>query len=233
MPLLNADDYAALKALYQSTNGAKWTANTGWKDWDFNSTAPPDTSDVKYWKGVTVSTAGRVTGLDLIANNLSGSIPAELGNLSQLQTLYLTYNNLSGSIPAALGNLSQLQGFSLNGNQLSGSIPAALGNLTQLTYLNLSSNQLSGSIPAELGNLTQLRTLYLVYNQLSGTIPASLATNIKNNQFSGISLDNSPTVAEPPSNQTAEAGKPLPVKLTLSDLLPSRQKIRERVKRYS
>jgi hypothetical protein len=47
--------------------------------------------------------------LDLSTNELSGSIPAKLGRLAQLQiSLNLSYNRLSGTIPAALGQLSQL-----------------------------------------------------------------------------------------------------------------------------
>jgi RHS repeat-associated protein len=125
-------------------------------------------------------------------NQLSGSIPAEQGNLSNLTSLRLSANQLSGSIPIELGNLTSLTSLSLRNNQLSGSIPAELGNLTNLTYLDLDYNQLSGSIPVELGNLTSLTTLDLGSNQLSGSIPAELGnlTNLtflrlSNNQLSG------------------------------------------------
>ncbi|MCY4647934.1 MAG: hypothetical protein OXE73_13795 [Gammaproteobacteria bacterium] len=38
-------------------------------------------------------------------NNLSGSIPPELGSLSSLHVLDLDENRLTGSIPPALGDL--------------------------------------------------------------------------------------------------------------------------------
>ncbi|MBC6422525.1 MAG: hypothetical protein GDA38_14050 [Hormoscilla sp. SP12CHS1] len=84
--LLNADDYKALQTLYDSTgrNKNKWTDNTGWKDWDFSSTIPPDADDVDQWHGVTVVDS-RVTKIELGKNNLSGKIPSELGSLSNLQ----------------------------------------------------------------------------------------------------------------------------------------------------
>ncbi len=133
-----------------------------------------------------------LTALFLSNTQLSGSIPAELGNLTNLTELFLSYNQLSGSIPAELGDLTNLEQLSLNSNQLSGSIPAELVNLTNLGSLNLGENQLSGSISAELGKLSDLGRLELAENQLSGSIPAELGdlTNLTSlildsNQLSG------------------------------------------------
>ena len=110
----------------------------------------------------------------LSGNQLSGAIPAELGNLTHLTALVLSGNQLSGAIPAELGDLAHLTALVLSGNQLSGAIPAELGNLTHLTTLWLNDNQLSGAIPAELGDLANLEWLVLSGNQLSGAIPAEL-----------------------------------------------------------
>ena len=63
--------------------------------------------------------------LYLSSNQLSGPIPASLGNLPKLATLYLSSNQLSGPIPASLGNLPKLATLYLAGNQLSGCLPAA------------------------------------------------------------------------------------------------------------
>ncbi|WP_354636243.1 Calx-beta domain-containing protein [Planktothricoides raciborskii] len=168
---INPGDYAALQALYNSTDGANWTNKTGW---DFSNPSP-DASVVDGWWGVYVSTTtGRVTSLVLSDNNLSGTIPPELGNLSSLQELYLYNNNLSGSIPPELGNLSSLKYLSLYNNNLSGSISPELGNLSSLQELGLFENNLSGSIPPELGNLSSLKYLSLGGNNLSGSIPPEL-----------------------------------------------------------
>ena len=87
-----AQDRAALQALYRATNGAGWTANTNW-----NSPAALNT-----WHGVTTDIAGRVTVLHLDNNNLSGLIPPELGHLTgpRLTDLNLSNNNLTGLHPA-------------------------------------------------------------------------------------------------------------------------------------
>jgi Leucine-rich repeat (LRR) protein len=153
----------ALVALYNSTNGANWTINTNW--------LLTDTPCSWYRVGCG---DGHVTSLVLGSNQLTGSIPVELGSLALLTDLELELNQLTGIIPTELGNLTKLTILSLDGNRLSGSIPIELGNLTQLTYLSLDGNQLSGRIPAELGNLSQLTFLSLYQNQLSGSIPAEL-----------------------------------------------------------
>ena len=163
-----------LVALYNATGGPNWTNNTNWNS----------DNDIATWHGVTVS-GGKVTGLDLSANNLTGMIPAELGNLTNLENLVLVGdplggdNLLSGEIPTELGNLTNLEELNLSFNQLSGEIPASLGNLSNLKQLWLVYNQLSGEIPASLGNLTNLEALILYKNQLSGELPQSL-TNLTN-----------------------------------------------------
>ena len=156
-----ATDRAALAALYNAAGGANWANNTNWL-----SARPLDE-----WHGVTTDSNGRVTELSLYDNQLSGTIPAELGNLSSLTGLNLGYNQLSGTIPSELGNLSSLTGLYLYDNQLSGTIPSELGNLSSLTGLNLGSNQLSGTIPSELGNLSSLIYLNLSSNQLRRNDP--------------------------------------------------------------
>ena len=149
------------------------------------------------WYGVVLSdTPRRVIQLRLHGQNanaergtveakLKGSIPPELGRLSELEILYLHRNVLTGQIPGALNNLSKLQQLYLYDNELtaisgelgsgmaelrrlfaqrnriSGSIPANLGNMPRLDWLRLDRNRLTGAIPSQLGNLSTLRRLYL------------------------------------------------------------------------
>ena len=178
-----ASDRAALIALYNATDGANWRRNNNWE-----SDQPLGT-----WDGVTTDESGRVTQLDLANNRLRGTIPTQLGNLSNLVVLDLYSNRLGGSIPAELGNLENLTGLHLSANRLGGSIPAELGNLENLTGLYLNANQLSGTIPSELGNLSNLEWLYLMSNRLNGTIPTELGdlSNLEGlsfqlNQLSGM-----------------------------------------------
>jgi len=111
----------ALVALYNSTAGDSWTINTGWLATDLPCS----------WYGV-LCVSGHITRLELADNQLTGSIPTQLGNLTNLNSLFLHANRLSGSIPKEVGNLMNLAWILLNNNQLTGSIPVELMNLTQL-----------------------------------------------------------------------------------------------------
>jgi hypothetical protein len=90
---------------------------------------------------------------ELNLSGLTGSIPPEIGNLTNLTILNLHYNQLTGSIPPEIGNLTNLEWLDLSYNQLSGSIPSEIGNLTNLTYLWLNDNQLTGEIPESICDL--------------------------------------------------------------------------------
>ena len=64
--------------------------------------------------------------LNFNLNRVTGSIPAQFGNLSSLLTLALSFNQLSGSIPTELAGLSSLQEIYVSQNNFTGCIPSAL-----------------------------------------------------------------------------------------------------------
>ena len=172
-------DRQALIALYNATNGEYWSFNANWL------TDEP----LGEWQGVTVGD-GRVTGVNLVRNQLSGPIPSELGKLSSLAQLNLSDNHLSGPIPTELGNLLGLRLLNLSDNQLTGPIPPELIGLSNLEELWLAGNSLTGPIPTELGNLVGLRSLNLSDNQLTGPIPPELndLSNLEELWLAGNSL---------------------------------------------
>eukprot|EP01018_Ginkgo_biloba_P027381 Gb_35295 [translate_table: standard] len=129
----------------------------------------------------SLSNCTSLQNLYLSVNHLTGHIPPEFGQLSQLLKLSLKQNQLIGQIPICLSNITNLQGLFLHGNQLKGHIPAELGpippclsQLTNLQELYLWGNRLSGNIPNSLYSCTQLQILVLFDNQLSGTVPLEL-----------------------------------------------------------
>ena len=85
---------------------------------------------------------------------------------------------MTGPIPTELGNLTNLDALYLQNNRLTGAIPAELGALPNLRQLLLSSNDLTGPIPTELGNLTNLEELWLHYNWgLTEPLPQGLRSS--------------------------------------------------------
>ncbi|MES2731078.1 MAG: PA14 domain-containing protein, partial [Bacteroidota bacterium] len=79
-------------------------------------------------------------------NQLTGSVPASLGNLTYLSSLSLSHNQLSGSIPASLGNFAASGNLYLDFNHFA-SLPQFSSNLyqfyvnnNQLTFESLESN---------------------------------------------------------------------------------------------
>ena len=67
------------------------------------------------------------TKSSLESNQLTGAIPAELGELVNLWKLNLAQNRLIGSMPGELGNLEKLEEVWLTaGNELTGCAPSVL-----------------------------------------------------------------------------------------------------------
>ena len=128
-------------------------------------------SPVTDWEGVVVGgQPPRVLSLNLTTAGLTGTVPPELGGLSELRFLHLYGNDLSGPIPPELGRLAYLDTLDLGDNQLTGTIPPELGQLARLVSLDLSANQLTGTVPVQLGDLEELEWLVIPENDLSGSI---------------------------------------------------------------
>ena len=154
-------DRAALVALYDATGGADGERNTNWK-----TNAP-----LNQWYGVQTDTAGRVTVVNLGENRLRGSLPAALGDLTQVDRLSLWGNELTGALPSVLQNLRRLERLNLADNALTGSVPVWLGDLPNLREIVLAENELTGTIPTALRKLRRLEQLVLGRNHLVGAVP--------------------------------------------------------------
>ncbi|KAK5834937.1 hypothetical protein PVK06_010617 [Gossypium arboreum] len=89
-----------------------------------------------------------MSGIDLSCNRLTGEIPTDIGNLSEILSLNLSHNNLTGHIPSTFSKLKQIESLDLSHNNLIGRIPTQLTELYTLAVFNVSYNNLSGSIPS-------------------------------------------------------------------------------------
>ncbi|KAK2980044.1 hypothetical protein RJ640_002228 [Escallonia rubra] len=203
------------------------------------------------------------TWVDLSSNRLE--VPFRFGLMRGLHILDLAQNDLSGSIPACLGNLSGVSSLASNhqqslvfpvigmevvtkgrelrytltlnlvniidfsSNNLTGEIPEEITSLSTLGALNLSHNQLKGWIPQKVGGLHLLETLDLSSNHLSGQIPATMTSmtslnhlNLSWNNFSGpipsanqFLTFNDPSIYE---GNPQLCGSPLSTKCTTPDV---------------
>jgi len=177
-------DCDALVALYNGTNGATWTNRTSW----LATNAPCS------WYGVAC-TSGRVTQLILNNNNLLGTLPTQLGNLTNLTALNLASNQLSGNIPTELGNLVNLSSLYFQENALSGEIPTTITNLSATVNFNIGYNMLSST------NATVITFL----NGKQATW-ASTQTVPPTNVLAGIITSNSVQLSWTPITYTADGG---------------------------
>jgi len=108
--------------------------------------------------------------LTLLSYYLTGTIPSEIGLLSDLTSLNLFFNDLTGTVPTEIGLMSSLTRLHFSSNALTGTIPSQLGLISGLESLSLSSNSFIGSMPSELGLLSNLEVLFLHENALTGIL---------------------------------------------------------------
>ena len=128
-------DSLALVALYNQCNGPGWTKKARWLTGKLNT-----------WQGVTVEN-GRVVELELgdwtSSVGLTGPLPAEISNLTELRSIILYKNQLTGTLPGNWSALTHLTRVDLDYNQITGSVPDSWQALVNLHGLGLSHNQIS------------------------------------------------------------------------------------------
>lgn len=102
-------DYEALRKIWLALDGKNWTFygeeyNAG-ANWDFNK-------DIDMWgeqPGVTLNADGRVVGLNFAGFGAKGVVPEAIGQLTELQTLYLgNHNEYIGGYDDNLGRISAM-----------------------------------------------------------------------------------------------------------------------------
>jgi hypothetical protein len=103
----------ALDELFEATKGTCW-----YRKWNWSSQCSH-----RQWEGISIDCSGHVIGIQLIENNLQGSL-VELNYISKLinlELLVLSCNSIRGMLSNNIGKLTSLHTLDLSWNQLSGS----------------------------------------------------------------------------------------------------------------
>ncbi|CAJ1953666.1 unnamed protein product [Cylindrotheca closterium] len=180
-----------LITMYYGMNGPRWEQslsflNSTMDHCDWNANVSTKSGD-NIRMGVECDPHGLVSKIDLGYNNLTEfgteTLPFELKNFKELESLKLHNNGISGIFPSSVTHLTNLKSLHLQFCNLEGSIPKEIGRMVSLTSLGLGSNKLTGEIPSNLSNLLNLRLLGLDNNgNLMGDVK-QLFGNLKGLQF--------------------------------------------------
>ena len=119
----------------------------------------------------TTIAATPLEALDMRGEALTGTIPASIGDLTDLTSLSLDFNALSGSLPQTLTRLQRLRTLTLAGNQLRSLSSLNWSALSLLLMLQLQTNLLTGTVPSQLARLSGLHHLDLGHNDFTGQLP--------------------------------------------------------------
>ena len=205
----SVDERAILQELYEAAGGNAWHNNLGWAE---------NSLDVCTWHGVICNEddldlesrnkarrelqqdgTGKVLGLNLSSNYLTGRTPSSLWNLPNLLSLDFSSNphldvsfaglstqedikirsiqlgeTSTSSVVGISAASSTLEELELSKSKLNTQIPTDIYSLTQLTTLKMSECSLVGSIPNDIHRLSMLHDLNLYKNSLTGTLPSGM-----------------------------------------------------------
>lgn len=158
---------AALEAFYNATNGSHWLIPDDKRksDWSFHNEDSSNV-DVCAWHGITCDVnTGYVVEMDmdgwgkslqgtLSTHNFKGSLPSELAQLSNLESLKVSTTDVEGTLPIEFGRLKQLNVLDLRWSNINPAIPDAIGDMTSLEKLLLRFNgRLRFEVPTTIGRL--------------------------------------------------------------------------------
>ncbi|MEO8774090.1 MAG: leucine-rich repeat domain-containing protein [Gelidibacter sp.] len=140
-------------------------------NWDF-------TEDTNVsWEGVGIVN-GEVKSLSIPIDHNITTIPTEIGDLVNLNSLRINSNRQIGSFPESIKNLINIEELDLKLTGLKG-FPIGIPYMTKLRKLNLSNNTII-SLPSNIGNLKNLEEFRASYSSLNNfPVELTTLTNLK------------------------------------------------------
>ncbi|GLJ42465.1 hypothetical protein SUGI_0880050 [Cryptomeria japonica] len=135
--------------------------------------------------------------LALDHNQLSGTIPDSVSNLTSLEEMLISSNRLTGNFSLQLlENVTCIEILNLSENELLVNIPKSwVPQFSRLLFLGLGSCNIEGDLPAFLSQQFLLELLDLPDNKIVGNLPLWLwdlpnlqYLNLSNNQLEGCCL---------------------------------------------
>jgi len=183
----NIEERALLSLVQDTQTGNKtWAWTTFLHGWEADSGIP-----VCEWEGITCHAASRgeegyassspssITGVEIYQQGLSGTIPTEIGLLTELEHLSLSNNLLRGSIPQEVANLAKLKTLDMTNCLLTGTLPQHFQS-SQLEQLLLADNAISGKFfeQDDSPHLRSIRQIRMENNLLTGTLHGASIANM-------------------------------------------------------
>jgi hypothetical protein len=190
-----AQDSAALVALYNECNGAGW--GEGYEGWL--------TDSLDNWKDVTVSwvknedgtdSTRRVTHVEFSGMTLTGTLPSELGNLTEMSGKIQLNNQLglTGEFPAFIWNWTKVERMQIKFCGFTSMDLTGIENMENLYEFNTQETPFEGEIPVEIFELPLMRDVYLedgMWTSLPADMPIPTPTPLRRfyingNQFTDL-----------------------------------------------
>jgi hypothetical protein len=121
-----------------------------------------------------------LTKLLMAETGTTGTLPTELGRLTDLRRLDISQNTaMTGSLPSEWRRMVSLNTLKMSGNPgLVGTLPPQWSGLTSMNYLYLGQNPgLTGSMPSQWTGMSSLRYVGMDQNTaLRGSLPKQWAS---------------------------------------------------------
>jgi PT repeat len=147
--------FALLCFYFQQTPTQQWTGGFG-DNWL--------SANECQWYTIKCDEGQKVKSIESWGASWAGTIPKDIGLLSDLTVLDIQQSYLVGTLPPTVGHLTKLQQLQLFGNALTGPLPDSIGQWSDLTLFNIHTTQFDGTIPSSIATGWPKIAEVLVFN---------------------------------------------------------------------